>query len=102
MTQSTTIVRLSRSIECDGRRVDSVAFDGAPGSEALPINERSGEYELDALELLSVMARRTNLSRPALEQMQPVDFMAVTLAMFLPRRSAQVHSLADRRKAKGA
>jgi hypothetical protein len=102
MTQSTTIVRLSRSIDCDGRRVDSIAFDGAPGSEAMPINECNGEYEIDALELLSVMARRTNLSRPAIEQLTPIDFMALTLAMFLPRRSAQVHSLTERRKAKGA
>ena len=101
MTQkSTTIVRLSRAIECDGRMVDSVAFAGAPGGETLPVSEADGEYELDALLMLNVMAHRTGLSRTALERLSAVDFMALTLAMFMPRRDAQIVSLEDRRKAK--
>lgn len=86
----TTVVRLSRAIESDGRMVDSIAFAGAPGSEPLPVAERDGEFEIDALAVLSVIARRTGVSRPAIQRLEPIDFMAVTLAMFLPPRRKPV------------
>jgi len=87
--QPSTVVRLSRPIESDGRMVDSVVFDGAPGSQQLPVIERAGEYELDALTLLTAMAQRTGLSRPALERLPAADFNAIALAMFLPRRNSK-------------
>jgi hypothetical protein len=96
----TTVVRLSRAVLSDGRMVDSLAFDGAPGSAQLPIIERDGEYELDALQLVSVMARRTGLSRPALERLPPADFHALAFALFLPRPRGELVSLDDKRKAK--
>jgi hypothetical protein len=98
--QATTTIRFAKAIECDGRTVDSVAFVGEPGSERLPVNERDGEFELDALEMLAVIARRTGLSRPAVERLQPVDFMAVSLALFLPSRKAEIIPIENARKVK--
>lgn len=83
-----TVLRLSRPIDADGRTVDSVAFAGAPGSETLPVNENGGEYELDVLAMLNVMARRTGLSRPAIEKLSPVDLVALSLTLFAPARSS--------------
>jgi len=95
-----TVVRLSRSVESDGRTVDSVVIAAEPGAEALPYNVREHEWELDALTLVNVIAARTGLSRPAVERLSTPDFFAVALAIFIPPRQAQVVSLEERRKAK--
>jgi hypothetical protein len=85
--EPSTVLRLSRPIDADGRSVDSIGFVGAPGSEALPVNENAGEYEFDVLAMLNVMSRRTGLSRPAIEKLSPVDLVALSLTLFAPARA---------------
>lgn len=85
MTKAKTTVQLSRAVECDGRTVDHVVIACAPGEERFPVNERDGNFEVDALEVLAVIVRRTGLSKPALEKLSNVDLLALALTLFLPR-----------------
>jgi hypothetical protein len=87
--QPNTILRLSHPIDADGRRIDSLVFSGAPGCEKLPVNERDGDYELDVLELVHTMARRTGLSRPCIEKLETIDKLGLALLLFSPARSRQ-------------
>lgn len=94
-----TTVQLSRAIEHDGRTVDAVSFTGSPGSEPFPVNPHSDGYGVDALEVMSVIIRRTRLSKPALERLAPVDLLTLALTLFLPRAEQQTEPI-NRRKAK--
>jgi hypothetical protein len=90
-----TTVQLSRAVEHNGRMVDAVTFTGEPGTTPFPVNRTGGACGVDALEVVSVMIRRTGLSKPALERLAPIDLLTVALTLFLPSPAAE-----ERRKAK--
>lgn len=84
MTKAKTNVQLSRALDADGRMVDQIVIAGAPGEDRLPVSENNGSYEIDALEVTSVMVRRTGLSKAALEKLSTMDLLTVALTLFLP------------------
>lgn len=86
----TTTVQLSRAIDCDGRTVDQVVISGEPGGTTLPVNESDGHYLVDGLEVAALVARRTGLSRPALDKLTPLDLQTIVLTLFqqrMPRKT---------------
>lgn len=79
-----TTVQLSRAVEVNGRNVDAVTLRCGPGSDRLPLRETGAGFAIDSLEVMSIIVRRTGLTKPAIEKLSQIDLLAITMTLFLP------------------